>query len=151
MQFRSSAVAVAIAVPVVWRSEDLAAWTRTELHARGDVVAAGSNLLVAGPGSDGALMWQSDDDGRSWVPVSAQEVDGGEGLVLSDMAAGNGVVVAVGSSQEDMQGFGILSSTDDGGSWVRTPVDENTIEYTIEGGEVIGVYEPSDEQPPGCM
>ena len=31
-----------------------------------------------------------------------------------------------------------------------TLVDENTIRYTIGGGEVIGVYGPSDERPPGC-
>jgi hypothetical protein len=112
--------------PVLWRSEDLATWTRTELDARGDVVAAGSSLLVAGPGLGGALMWRSGDDGQSWVPVPAQEIDGGEGLVLNDMAAGNGAVVGVGSSEEDMQGFAILSSTDDGGSWVRTELDPGT-------------------------
>lgn len=112
--------------PVLWRSEDLTTWTTTEIHARGDVVAAGSSLLVAGPGLGGALMWRSGDDGRTWEPVPAQEVDGGEGLLLNDMAAGNGAVVAVGSSEEDMQGFAVLSSSDDGRSWVRTELDPGT-------------------------
>lgn len=31
-----------------------------------------------------------------------------------------------------------------------TLVDEDTIEYTIGDGEVIAIYEPSDQQPPGC-
>lgn len=31
-----------------------------------------------------------------------------------------------------------------------TLVDDDTIEYTIPSGEVIGIYESSGEQPPGC-
>lgn len=104
-------------VPVVWRSEDLAAWTVTELDARGDVVAAGSSLLVAGPGFGGVLMWRSDDDGRSWVPVPTSQVEGADDYLFYDMAAGDGVLVAVGSA-DDVE-FAIASSADGGGTWVR--------------------------------
>ena len=114
--------------PVIWRSEDLATWTMTELDVRGDIVAAGSGLLAAGEGSGGAVLWRSDDEGRSWASVPAPEVGGGEDRMFHDMAVGKGVIIAVGTTWGSAGGEGlvIVSSTDDGGSWVRQELDPGT-------------------------
>ena len=107
--------------PVIWRSEDLTTWTMTEVDVRGDIVAAGSGLLAAGEGPGGAVLWRSNDEGRSWVSVPAPEVGGSEERMFYDMAVGNGVIIAVGSTWGSAggEGLAIVNSTDGGGSWVR--------------------------------
>lgn len=110
-------------VPAIWRSEDLTTWTVAELNVRGEVIAAGSGLLAAGWGRP-AVMWRSDDDGRSWVPVPAPQVEGGDDYLFYDMAVGDGVVVAVGSVGDE--GLAIVSSTDGGGTWVRPELAAGT-------------------------
>lgn len=114
--------------PVIWRSEDLATWTMTEVDIRGDIVAVGSELLATGEGSDGAVLWRSDDDGRSWDSVPAPDFGGSEDGMYLDMAVGNGVIVAVGATWDSAgrEGLVIVNSTDDGGSWVRQELDPGT-------------------------
>ena len=83
----------------------------------------------------------------AWTMTELGERDVDAGVAVA--AIGENLVVM------STTGRRLTAWVDAGGGWTifgfATLVDENTIEYTIADGEVIGVYEPSDEQPPGCM
>lgn len=119
-----------------WRSEDGSTWTETPLP---DVVPdpsyrddsgvtaladADGRLVAAGRLGQRAAMWASDDEGRSWSRLAADEV--AELSSVSGLVADGSTLLASGSPRGAEAGSLLLRSHDGGDSWVEADEQPTT-------------------------
>ncbi|MFV1990478.1 MAG: hypothetical protein ACC652_07040 [Acidimicrobiales bacterium] len=127
--------------PMIWRSTDLKDWARVDIGARGQgavsgIVDAGLRLLAVGSDRDGGEIWDSTDNGLTWIRSTAPEFGvARDSWNLFDVVGTDDLIVAVGeaSTFDAVDGalpgdFGtieilVIASGDGGETWVRAELD----------------------------
>ena len=119
-------------IPTIWHSQDLLAWTQIELDPNGQSIVSklvqtdrGIFALASGIGAN---LWQTVDEGSSWVNVAMPSPSPGwSELGISDITYGNGVLAAVGQTWKTNgeTAIALFSSSDHGITWHRGNIPDS--------------------------